>query len=46
MKLKKGLYAYLWRDPYENNCNTYVIESDKTVLIDPGLSRYVDPLFG
>ena len=42
MKLGKNLYAYLWQNPYENNCNTYVIGGDKTILIDPGHSRHVD----
>jgi len=45
MKLEKDLYAYLWQNPYENNCNTYVIKGDKTVLIDPGHSRHVERLF-
>lgn len=41
MKLEKDLYAYLWQNPYENNCNTYVIRGEETVLIDPGHSRYL-----
>jgi glyoxylase-like metal-dependent hydrolase (beta-lactamase superfamily II) len=45
MKLEKELFAYLWQNPYENNCNTYVIKGEKTVLIDPGHSRYLDQLF-
>lgn len=45
MKIEKDLYAYLWRNPYENNCNTYVINGEKTVLIDPGHSRHVPNLF-
>jgi hydroxyacylglutathione hydrolase len=45
MKLEKDLYAYLWKNPYENNCNTYVIQGEKTVLIDPGHSRYLSNLF-
>jgi glyoxylase-like metal-dependent hydrolase (beta-lactamase superfamily II) len=45
MKLEKGLYAYLWQNPYENNCNTYVIGGDKTILIDPGHSRHVERVF-
>ena len=45
MKLEKDLYAYLWKNPYENNCNTYVIHGEKTVLIDPGHSRYLNKLF-
>jgi len=40
MKLGKELYAYLWQNPYENNCNTYVIHGEVTVLIDPGHSRH------
>jgi len=43
--LEEGLYAYLWSDPYQNNCNTYVIRRDLTVLIDPGHSRHLENLF-
>ena len=45
MKLGKDLYAYLWQNPYENNCNTYVIDGEMTVLIDPGHSRHVHRIF-
>ena len=45
MKLGKDLYAYLWQNPHENNCNTYVIDGEMTVLIDPGHSRHVPHLF-
>jgi glyoxylase-like metal-dependent hydrolase (beta-lactamase superfamily II) len=45
LKLGKDLYAYLWQNPYENNCNTYVIDGEMTVLIDPGHSRHVPHLF-
>ena len=45
MQLDKGLYAYLWQNPYENNCNTYLIRGEVTVLIDPGHSRHVPHLF-
>src|SRR4030042_4213844 len=45
IKLEKDLYAYLWQNPYENNCNTYVIKGEKTILIDPGHSRHVEKLF-
>ncbi len=41
MRLQEGLYGYLWQNAYENNCNTYVIRKDLTVLIDPGHSRHV-----
>jgi len=45
MKLGKDLYAYLWTNPYENNCNTYLVRGEVTVLIDPGHSRHVPNLF-
>ena len=45
MQLEEGLYAYLWKNPYENNCNTYVIQRDLTVLIDPGHFRHLEALF-
>jgi len=45
MQLEEGLYAYLWQHPYENNCNTYVIRRDLTILIDPGHSRHLKNLF-
>jgi len=45
MRLEKDLYAYLWQNPYENNCNTYVIHGEMVVLVDPGHSRYLSTLF-
>jgi hydroxyacylglutathione hydrolase len=45
MKVEENLYAYLWLDPYENNCNTYLVRGEITVLIDPGHSRHVPSLF-
>ena len=42
MQLQEGLYAYLWKNPNENNCNTYVIRRDLTVLIDPGQTRHLE----
>jgi glyoxylase-like metal-dependent hydrolase (beta-lactamase superfamily II) len=45
MKIEEDLYAYLWQDPYENNCNTYVIRGEMTTLIDPGHSHHVERLF-
>ena len=41
MRIEEGVYAYLWENAYENNCNTYVLKSDKTLLIDPGHSRHL-----
>ena len=45
MKLEKDLYAYLWKNAYENNCNAYMILGDVTVLIDPGHSKFLAQLF-
>ena len=45
MKIEKGLYAYLWQNQYENNCNTFVIDESKTILIDPGHSRHLPKVF-
>ena len=36
MKVFDGLYAFIWDDNRENNCNTYLIDADKKILIDPG----------
>jgi len=44
VKLERDLFAYLWQSAYENNCNTYLIRGEVTVLIDPGHSRYVPRL--
>jgi glyoxylase-like metal-dependent hydrolase (beta-lactamase superfamily II) len=41
MKVTNGVYAYPWTDMMENNCNTYVLQGDGLILIDPGLRRYV-----
>ena len=32
----EDLYAFLWDDSSQNNCNTYLINRDKKILIDPG----------
>ncbi len=45
MELQKDLYAYLWQDAYENNCNSYIIRGERNVLIDPGHSRHLARLF-
>jgi len=36
VKLFDGLYAFIWDDYTQNNCNTYLIDSGKKILIDPG----------
>ncbi len=45
MRLEKDFYIYEWTSAYDNNCNTYVISGDVTVLIDPGHSKFLDSLF-
>ena len=45
MKLEKDFYAYFWQSLYENNCNTYLIRGEVTVLIDPGHSHHIPALF-
>jgi len=36
MKLLDDLYLFPWNSMTANNCNTYFIDGDKRVLIDPG----------
>ena len=41
MKVTDGVYAFPWTNMMENNCNTYVLEGETLILIDPGLKKYV-----
>ncbi len=45
MKIDNDLYIYLWQNPYQNNCNTYLISGGITLLIDPGHLRFIPQLF-
>lgn len=36
MKILENLHVFLWNHPMTNNCNTYLIEGDKRILVDPG----------
>lgn len=36
MKVFDDLYAILWRSHTQNNCNTYLIDGEMKILIDPG----------
>ncbi|MBN2126549.1 MAG: MBL fold metallo-hydrolase [Deltaproteobacteria bacterium] len=36
MEVFDTLHAFLWLNPAANNCNTYLINGKKRVLIDPG----------
>jgi hydroxyacylglutathione hydrolase len=42
MKLLNNLQVFIWRNPQANNCNTYLIQGDKNVLIDPGHFQLFD----
>ncbi|MDX9745530.1 MAG: MBL fold metallo-hydrolase [Syntrophales bacterium] len=45
MKIFDGLHAFIWQDYRENNSNTYLIDREKKILIDPGydhLFRHVE----
>lgn len=45
MKVTDGIYSYPWTNMWENNCNSYILKKNATtVLIDPGLKRYVPAL--
>lgn len=46
MEICKNLYGFMWRSMNANNCNTYFIDDDKRVLIDPGHARYFDHVEG
>lgn len=36
MRLRNGLYVYLWESLTENNCNSYLVDGPVRTLIDPG----------
>ncbi len=36
MKIAENLHFFLWNNPSANNCNTYFIEGEKKILVDPG----------
>lgn len=36
MKIFDNLHAFMWLSPTENNCNTYLIDADKKIFVDPG----------
>jgi len=44
MKLFDDLHVFLWRDPMTNNCNTYFINGEKKILVDPGHYALFDPV--
>ena len=44
MKVTDGIYCYPWTNMMDNNCNSYILKGETTILIDPGLKRYVPAL--
>jgi hydroxyacylglutathione hydrolase len=45
MKVTDGIYSYPWTNMWENNCNSYIFKKNgTTILVDPGLKRYVPAL--
>lgn len=36
MHLSDDVHAFLWLDPRANNCNSYLINAEKKILVDPG----------
>ena len=42
MELTSRLHAFLWTLSGANNCNTYLIRSEKNILIDPGHAAHFD----
>jgi glyoxylase-like metal-dependent hydrolase (beta-lactamase superfamily II) len=45
MKITEGIFAYPWMDMMVNNCNSYVLQGELTILIDPGHSSFLEKLF-
>ena len=36
MKIQDGLHGFIWQSARENNCNSFLIDGSKKILIDPG----------
>ena len=36
MKIFNNLHAFLWNNPTANNCNAFLINGEKKILVDPG----------
>ena len=36
MKILDGLYGFIWQSASENNCNSFLIDGPKRILVDPG----------
>ena len=45
MIIEKDLFYYPWENSIENNCNSYIIGGDVTVLVDAGHLKHLGRLF-
>lgn len=45
MKITDGVYAYIWKGVFENNCNMYYFGGPLNILFDTGLKRHMDLRF-
>ena len=45
MKIVDGIYAYIWRGYFENNCNMFYFDDPLRILFDPGLKHHLDLRF-
>ena len=46
MKLIDDIYAYEWKNFFENNCNSFYVGGSVQALIDPGLKAHLPGLLG
>lgn len=46
MKLADDIYAYEWKNYFENNCNSFYIGGNVQALVDPGLKAHLPGLLG
>lgn len=44
MKVTDGVYSYVWKGVFENNCNSFYFSEPFNMLFDPGLKNYTDQL--
>lgn len=44
MKVTDGVYSYVWKGVFENNCNSFFFGEPLNILFDPGLKNYTDQL--
>ncbi len=42
MKISEGIYAYIWKSVFENNCNMFYFGEPLNILFDPGLKHHMD----